>query len=519
MPARRRKNRALLWLPLTLLVFWAIAIGWLLTGPEQVEIWLQNRVLMALREHYHGDVRLQNLRVTLTPIFQVTADNFVLPNRNRADLPPLITVRHLTVQTPLFELLRTPVHLSWMKLDGLKIQVIPNRDHAVNTVVNPRYHTHLANFVIDKVEADETELDILRKDPGKQPLEWEIRKLRLSSAGIGQPMRFQANLTNPTPPGVIETTGHFGPWNFDQPSATAVDGHYSFQHADLSVFTGISGILSSTGDYMGTLHNIVIDGATEIPDFQLDNGGQAVHLTTRFHATVDGTNGNTYLQPVNAHFLNSNITVTRGEIAGSPGQKGKSIVLDIDTHDARVQDFLLLASKAERAVLTGQLKLQAQLTLPPGNDRVLQRILLNGRFNVPDANFNNDLVRKVITEMSRLGQGKPTDTSIEDVLAELEGDFRLEKSDMHFSKLQLLVPGAATQLKGSYGLHSHELNFVGDVQFDATVSQMIKGGGRWMVLLDPIFMRHGAGMYLPVSISGTREHPQIKLKWKKIFKG
>jgi hypothetical protein len=422
------------------------------------------------------------------------------------------------VQSALFDLLLTPVHLSWMKLDGLKIQVAPNRDHAVNPVVNPKYHMHLANFVIDKVEADEAELDILRKDPEKQPLEWDIRKLRLRSAGVGQPMRFQAELTNPTPPGVIETTGHFGPWSFDQPSATSVDGHYSFQRADLSVFSGISGILLSTGDYIGTLHSIVIDGDTEIPDFQLDHGGRAVHLTTRFHAIVDGTNGNTYLQPVNAHFLNSNITVTRGEITGSPGRKGKTIVLDIDTHDARVQDFLLLASKAEPAVLTGQLGLQAQLTLPPGNDRVLQRLLLNGHFNVNDANFSNDLVKKVITEMSRLGQGKPTDTSIDDVPAEFEGDFQLVKSDMYFSKLQFVVPGAATQLKGSYGLHSQELNFVGDVRFDARVSQMIKGGPRWMVLFDPIFMRHGAGAYLPVSISGTREHPQIKLNWKKIFR-
>jgi len=41
---------------------------------------------------------------------------------------------------------------------------------------------HLANFVTDKVEADETELDILHKDPTKPPLEWDIRKLRLRGA-------------------------------------------------------------------------------------------------------------------------------------------------------------------------------------------------------------------------------------------------------------------------------------------------------------------------------------------------
>ncbi|HEX8812920.1 MAG TPA: hypothetical protein VF742_13095, partial [Terracidiphilus sp.] len=299
----------------------------------------------------------------------------------------------------------------------------------------------------------------------------------------------------------------------------AVDGHYDFQRADLSVFTGISGILSSTGDYIGTLHNIVIDGATEIPDFQLDRGGRAVQLTTKFHAIVDGTNGNTYLQPVNAHFLNSNVTVTNGEVTGSPGQKGKTIVLDIDTHDARVQDVLALARKAEPAMLTGRLKLQAQLTLPPGNDPVLQRVLLNGHFNVIDAKFTNDMVKRVITEMSRRGQGKPDDTSIEDVSGEFEGDFHLLKSELYFSNIQFVVPGVATQMKGSFGLQSQELNFVGDVRLDARVSQMMTGAGHWILVpFDPIFMKHGAGTYLPVSISGTRAHPQIKLDWKKIFK-
>ena len=132
--------------------------------------------------------------------------------------------------------------------------------------------------------------------------------------------------------------------NLDEPSSTKVGGHYIFEHADLSVFNGVSGILSSTGDYDGTLHNIVVDGTTDVPDFQLDRGGRSVHLTTGFHAIVDGTNGNTYLQPVKAHFLESNVT-TKGEVASRPGQKGKTIALDIDIDDAHLQDVLELASK------------------------------------------------------------------------------------------------------------------------------------------------------------------------------
>ena len=70
------------------------------------------------------------------------------------------------------------------------------------------------------------------------------------------------------------------------------------------------------------LHNITVDGTTDTPDFKLDSGGQSVHLTTQFHAIVDGTNGNTYLQPVKAHFLDSDI-VTNGEVVGHRDERAR----------------------------------------------------------------------------------------------------------------------------------------------------------------------------------------------------
>ena len=513
----RRTVRNLIWTGLAFVAVLAIAFLYLLTVPAPLERYLQGRMLIALRQHYNADVQIQNLHVTLVPEFYATADNFVLPNRGGPDLPPLITVKHVTVKAPVFDLLRTPVHLSWVKLDDLVIQVPPKRDHSPGAPpLVPKRRIHLANFVIDHVDADNTELYILRKDPNNGPLEFDLRKLMLRSAGVGQPMTFTSELTNPTPPGVIQASGHFGPWDFDEPSATKVNGHYVFQHADLSVFNGISGILSSVGDYKGSLHNIVVDGTTDVPDFQLDRGGEPVHLTTEFHAIVDGTNGNTYLQPVNAHFLNSDVA-TNGEVAGKPGQKGKSIILDVDIEKARVQDVLALAAKSN-PVLTGALALKAKLDLPPGKDPVLQKMLLNGSFHVSDARFTTDKVKDAIAGLSRRGQGKPEDKTITDVPADFAGDFRLGKGNLTFSKLQFVVPGAVAQVKGSYGLHTEQVDFVGDVRLDATVSQTMTGAKHVLLVpFDPLFKKHGAGTYLPVAIAGTREHPEVKLQWKKLF--
>ena len=506
---------------LAVVVVLAIAAGVVLTVPAPAERWLQGRMLLALREHYQADVRLENLHLTLIPGIHATADHLVIPHRGDPSQPPLITVKHLTMNLALIELLRSPIHISNVELDGMEIKAGGHREPSglKRPALAPQQRptTRFANFVIDRVEADGARLYILRKDPSREPLLFDLRKLSLRSAGIGQPMKFTAELTNPTPPGLIDTTGRFGPWDFDDPSNTAVGGHYNFQHADLSVFNGISGILSSVGDYQGVLRNIVVDGTTDVPDFQLDRGGEAVHLTTQFHAIVDGTNGNTYLQPVKAHFLHTDI-VTSGEVAAKAGEKGKTITLAIDMQKARLEDVLSLASKAEPPALTGALMLKADVDLPPGKETVLQKMILRGKFQVSDARFSNPKITSVIAELSRRGQGKPEDKSITEVPAVFDGVFNLRKSTLNFSRLQFVVPGAAAQMKGSYGLPNMAINFAGDVRLQATISQMVGGDKSWILApLDAIFSKHGAGTWLPVTITGTRDHPELHVQWKKLF--
>jgi uncharacterized protein involved in outer membrane biogenesis len=529
-----RPIRVLLWLLVTLIVAAATLFVLVIVFPAPLERWLQDRVVLALRQHYGAEVTLQNLQIKVAPVIHASADNLVVANPGDPSLPPLISVKHFTLHAPLPDLLRTPVHITDLKLEGLEIRVGPKRQagdgtpaknasaatagqtqsaHASNL---PKRRTHLADFVIDKVEADGTKLYILRKDPSRAPLLLDLRKLELRSAGTGQPMKFTAELTNPKPPGLIQTSGHFGPWNFDDSSATPLGGHYTFQDADLSVFNGISGTLSSVGDYSGVLRNIAVDGATDTPDFKLDNGSETVHLTTTFHAIVDGTNGNTYLQPVKAHFLNSDV-VTTGEVTGTPGQKGKTLLLDVNIQRARVQDVLALAVKSEPA-LTGALRTNAKVQLPPGKEVVLQRLKIEGNFQLSGAHFTNDTVKKVVLEISRRGQGRPGDNSITDVPAELAGDFLLKERRLNFARLQFMVPGAEAQFKGAYGLGDHALNFAGDVRLHATISEMVGGDKGWLLFpLDAIFMRHGAGTWLPMTIDGTREHPQIQVQWGKLF--
>ena len=60
--------------------------------------------------------------------------------------------------------------------------------------------------------ADGTILRVLPRKSGKEPLEFEIRRLHLHSVGIDRPMEFDAELSNAKPPGSIHSHGRFGPW-------------------------------------------------------------------------------------------------------------------------------------------------------------------------------------------------------------------------------------------------------------------------------------------------------------------
>ena len=203
----------------------------------------------------------------------------------------------------------------------------------------PGEDTTRLRFLIETIVADGALLEIEPKIDGKPPLRFEIQKLTLRSVGPGQAMAFKGSLTNAKPPGLIDTSGHFGPWQRDDPELRLSQGITIFQNADLAVFKGISGILSSTGNYHGVLQHIEVDGTTDTPNFALKRGNETVHLATKFHSVVNGTDGDTILDPVDARFLRSEF-ICRGGIVHQPGSEGKTVSLDALTTHARMEDIL-----------------------------------------------------------------------------------------------------------------------------------------------------------------------------------
>lgn len=479
---------------------------------------VKQRALHVLEERYQSQVTLGAFHLALFPRVSVTGENLTFRHYGDTDRPPLVTIRKFVVHASVPALLATPMRIGRLQLEGLVLHVPhkgsgPPNPH--NEKVKTTTNSGSSLLIIDEIDADGTLLEILPKTAGKEPLDFEIKKLQLHSIGKDRPMEFKATLTNAKPPGLIQSSGHFGPWQNEDPGATPLDGHYTFDNADLGVFSGISGILSSTGDYKGILQRIEVSGTTDTPDFLVKTSDNKVHLVTDFQAIVDGTDGDTYLQPVNAHFLQTSFTC-QGKVEGVPGVKGKTIALDVVTNGARIEDLLRLAVKGNTPIMTGSAQFHAKFVLPPGDSDVMQRLELAGKFGVLAAHFTSEGIQGKVAEFSRRSQGRMHDEELqarpESVASNLTADLNLKDATARFKQLAFSVPGADVQLTGSYGLRSEQIQFTGVLRMQARLSQTTTG---WKSLLlkavDPFFAKDGAGAVVPIKIEGTREYPKFGL--------
>jgi len=467
----------------------------------------RDRLVRKLNERFAAQVDLKNLDLSVFPRPRATGEGLVIRRKADGDAPPFLSIDRFTAASGLFHLLWFTPHVQRVKLEGLKIHTPRRRGEQANQGGGGKPRT--VRFVMDEIIADGTVLEVASKTPGKDPLTFDISKLTLHSAGVDRPMSFDAVLRNPKPPGDIKSRGNFGPWSQD-PGDTPVSGDYTFRNADLSVFKGISGILSSDGRYHGTLDHIEVDGTTDVPHFELKKRGQALPLKTRFHSIVDGTNGDTELRPVNALLGRARI-LAEGAVKGTPGVKGKEVALDVTIQAQPLEDLLRLAVDDEPP-LTGLVTLKTKLDLPQGDVEVVNKLRLDGSFTVASAKFTSFDVEQKITSLSRRAKGEPKKKGPGSVLSRFQGRFRLRDGVMSFSSLSFAIPGASIDLTGTFNLARQELDFDGTVHIEAKLSQMTTGIKSLLLKpVDPFFRRNGETV-IPVKIGGTSKDPSFGLR-------
>ncbi len=505
--SRRKIPRALRWFGAGLALLIIAGIVLLATH------WPFSRDAMtrAIQEATSRPVRIGAFRQSYFPPGCLAEDVRVLHNGN-PEGPPLITIEKLLVHGSLTGMFSSPKRLAEVKVVGLHISIPPEGSHqgtakfALDRGGNP--------LAISKVVADNALLEFLSSEPAGKPYRLRVDGLTLTGVGSGEPWRYRANLTNSEPPGVIRAQGEFGPWNPDHPGVTPVSGEYTYTDVDLGVFRGISGTLQAKGKFRGPLGRIETDGDIEVPNFHVDKSGSTVRLAVDYHAIVNGTNGDTRLDPARARFLRTTL-IARGSIAGREGQKGKTVALDLSAPQGRIDDILRLFVEEKTAPLSGAVKLDAKFLWPPGPRKFVEKIRMDIDFGIAGGKFRSDETQDAIDHISKSAQGESKKETEEDprtMLSDLRGRVAFRNGIATFSDVSFEVPGAFANIRGSYGLVDHRVDLHGVLHTPGKISDTTSGF-KALVLkaISPFLKKKHDVKIVPFKITGTFKDAKVGL--------
>jgi hypothetical protein len=212
-------------------------------------------------------------------------------------------------------------------------------------------------------------------------------------------------------------------------------------------------------------------------------------------------------------------------LPGDGGERvpGHDIELAVTSQQARVEDILRLGAKSSPPIMSGALTLKTRLSIPPGPMSVSKKMRIQGTFTIRGATFSNAKWQETIDKLSERAQGHPKRANAVDapaVTSQMGGGFALANAVLHVPNLSYRMPGAQVDLLGDYSLNGETFEFQGKVRTDATASQMLTG---WKSVLakpfDGLLKKNGAGLEVPIKVSGTKSEPKFGVDLDKMGLG
>jgi hypothetical protein len=515
-----KRARAVMRVLIAIIVVASIGI---VIGAYQLEPRLRDWVTSTLSESLQSEVELGAVKLDWVPL-RLHAENLTVRHRGRTDVPPLLIVKTFSVDLRPTDLWRSST-VEHVKVDGLEVNIPPKNAAGKRPLPNlpdgddSEADDDSEGLVVKRLTATNTRMSIIPREANKDPKIWDIIELEMKNLRSSEPATFTAALINPIPYGKIETAGTFGPWNSDEPGDSPIGGDYTFA-ADLGTIEGLEGDLSAVGKMSGTIEQIATTGQTRTEKFRLTElQGDSLPLTTAYEALVDGTKGDVELHRVDVHLGKSEFAV-KGVVEGTKGIKGKRVVVNVKSSNANLGELLRFASKSAEPPAYGRLLIDAAMDLPQGKEPVLSRLRLEGSVRAERVTFTNDGVQDKIDLLSRKGQGRPADTSIDEVASHMSSKFELHDGQLTYQSLSFDVQGANVRMNGTHSLRSKSLKLAGEVLLDATVSQTMTGYKSWLLKpFDPLFKKNGAGTRLAIRVEGTQDQPKVGLEIGKTLRG
>jgi hypothetical protein len=165
--------------------------------------------------------------------------------------------------------------------------------------------------------------------------------------------------------------------------------------------------------------------------------------------------------------------------------------------------------------------LRARVAIPPGRVSVSEKLHVQGTFTIHGVTFSNPKWQDTVDKLSERAQGRPQQANAQDAkvaLSQMAGKFVLAGRALNVSDLNYQMPGAQVNLAGTYTLTGETLDFEGLVRTRATASQMLTGWKSIVAMpFDPLLKKDGAGVEVPIKVSGTKAEPKVGVELSKMF--
>lgn len=508
---RRVRLQILLLIPLLCVVIVAVVLNreWPFT---------QSAITQSLQQQSGGNVQIGSFRQFYLPSPGCVAENVTFHRTGDSSSQPFLTIQKLTILGSYPGLLTH--HISTVRAEGFHVVVQTQPSSSASGGTEFNVGTIAPGLSIGKIIADNAVIEFPATADRAQALIFRLPKLTVHDLEDGKPLSYQATLQVPQPPMDLDVSGNFGPWRAGHGGASKMSGAYDLKSLDLGAFHDIGGILTSKGNFEGTLQHVTVSGKVDTPKFTVSSSGHPIDLKADYSATVNGLNGDVKVDAAQVRFAGTVID-TAGSVTGQDGKQGKTAQFVLTSSKARVQDLLWIFISENKPPMTGPIIFHAKATVPPDNRPFLKKLVLQGDFGIANAQYPHESTQRTVDVLSARARGQAD--KVEDidakigsdtydpgrVLSNIRGHVVTTDAVAHLSDVMFDVPGASAKLNGTYNLISHQVDLSGHMHLESQLSKTTTGVKSVLLKVMEPFMKkgHHNESVIAIKIGGTWENP------------
>jgi AsmA-like protein len=460
-----------------------------------------------LESAFRSKVTVSGYHRTYFPHPGFVADHVTFYRHGDTSIPPLITVRRMTVSGNWFSLLFHPHLLRSIQLEDVHIQIPPSGTPAHQKDFEQTGPKSESKITIETIAVDHATLDFLKK--GQAPMRFIFAPADVHNVKQGQPFTFSASIAIPKPNGLVKTQGTLGPFTASHYQGTHISGSFDLIHADLRNIDGFSGMAKATGRYEGTLDRLEVTGEASSPNFRVSDD-HAVPVNVQYQILVNGPAGDVQVQHSVFRSGDSTITAT-ASITGHP----KTTHVDFQTKDGNLMRYLQVIEHGEPET-QGRATFQASAEFTNGPEPFLKRLKLNGEISLDHVSFISKQQQTMDAFSARVRKNPPDDPQASsqsnppEIFAEASSHTHFDDGVAYLPDVVVTIPGAKGKLKGTFNLLNYKVHLTGTAKLQKGLSHTSTG---WKsVLLKPLapFFRHkNAGTVISIAVTGTSQKPNL----------